>query len=80
MYYVYILKSLKDGKKYIGSTTDFERRLREHNSGGCSSTKHRKPFELVHIEEFNDKKVARKREYFFKSGKGREYIKIILKL
>ncbi|HWJ92022.1 MAG TPA: GIY-YIG nuclease family protein [Flavisolibacter sp.] len=32
-YYVYILKSLKDGKFYIGCTTDVEARLRFHNGG-----------------------------------------------
>jgi len=33
MFYVYILKSEKDGKLYIGYTNDLKRRLEEHNSG-----------------------------------------------
>ncbi|MCK6648914.1 MAG: GIY-YIG nuclease family protein, partial [Bacteroidia bacterium] len=32
MYFVYILRSLKDGRFYKGITSDIERRLREHNS------------------------------------------------
>ena len=75
LYFVYILKSLKDEKKYIGSTSNLERRLNEHNSGGCSSTKHRKPFTLIYCEKFNDKKLALKRENFFKTGKGRDTLK-----
>ncbi|MEK7518008.1 MAG: GIY-YIG nuclease family protein [Patescibacteria group bacterium] len=30
MYYVYVLRSLKDGKLYIGSTSDLKRRCKEH--------------------------------------------------
>lgn len=35
MYYVYLIKSLKDpSKTYIGYTVDLEQRLEKHNSGG----------------------------------------------
>lgn len=34
MYYVYVLKSLKNNKKYIGSTSKSPKeRLKEHNNG-----------------------------------------------
>lgn len=33
MYYVYILKSGKNGKLYKGVTNDLKRRLKEHNEG-----------------------------------------------
>ncbi len=38
-YFVYILKSLKDGKYYIGSTADVVARLNFHNAGLQRSTK-----------------------------------------
>ncbi|MBZ0180937.1 MAG: GIY-YIG nuclease family protein, partial [Melioribacteraceae bacterium] len=38
-YFVYILTSLKDSKRYIGMTSDLNRRLKEHNSGKVKSTK-----------------------------------------
>ena len=72
--FLYILKSSKDSKRYIGVTSDLQRRIIEHNSGLVKSTKHRKPMELIYVEEFNSKTEAMNREKFFKSGKGREYL------
>ena len=66
MYYLYILKSLKDQKGYIGVTSNIEKRIREHNSGKEKSTKHRTPFGLAHSEVFLTLSEARKREWFFK--------------
>jgi len=62
MYYVYILKSKKDGKLYIGSTNNLWRRIKEHNSGLVKSTKSRLPFEIVYYEAYKSEKDARKRE------------------
>jgi len=69
-YYVYILKSLKDGKYYIGSTSNVQNRLIYHNKGLQRSTRHRIPFILVHSEEFSTKKDALIREKKIKSYKG----------
>jgi putative endonuclease len=80
MFFVYILKSLKDGKRYVGYTNNLKRRLLEHNSGICKSTSKRMPLVLIHSEEFEVKSEAMKRERFFKSGIGREYMKSELKL
>jgi len=45
---VYLLRSLKDSKQYIGSTSrGCETRLAEHNKGLVKSTKSRRPFKLV---------------------------------
>jgi len=44
---VYLLKSLKDGKQYIGSTLTLNRRLQQHNAGTVTSTKYRRPLMLV---------------------------------
>jgi putative endonuclease len=70
MYYVYILKSLKDGKYYIGSTSNVENRLNFHNSGKQRSTKFRIPFVLVYKEDWPDRTLAEKREKQIKSYKG----------
>ena len=66
MFYVYILKSLKDDKLYIGSTNDLKRRLSEHNNGLNRSTKSRRPFEIRYYEACFSNKDARKREYNLK--------------
>ena len=76
-YYVYVLKSLKDSRRYIGYTENFERRITEHNNGLVKSTRNRRPFELIYFEEFDNKTEALIREKFFKSGKGRKYLSTI---
>lgn len=62
MFYVYILKSKKDGNLYIGSTNDLKKRFNDHNSGKVFSTKSRRPFEIVYYEAYKSEKDARKRE------------------
>jgi putative endonuclease len=70
MYFVYVLYSLKDLKLYKGSTSNIQKRILRHNSGGNKSTSHRKPFVLVHVEQFEDKSEALKRELFLKTLDG----------
>jgi len=75
MFYVYVLKSLKNSKRYIGYTNKTPKeRLIEHNSGSNKWTRANKPFELVYKEIFSDKTIARKREKFLKSGQGRKFL------
>ena len=63
---MYILKSLKDAKLYIGSTSDLKRRLKEHNSGLVPSTTPRMPFKLVYFEGYANEEEARHREHNLK--------------
>ena len=74
-YFVYILTSEKDGRLYKGLTTDLEKRIREHNNGKTKSTKGYCPWKLIYKEEFITLEEARKREKYFKTGIGREFIK-----
>ncbi len=75
MYYVYVLKSLKSKRFYIGMTNNLKRRLKEHNKGKTKSTKGYKPWELFYYENFHTIKKAREKELYLKSGIGREFIK-----
>jgi putative endonuclease len=75
MYYSYILKSLKDGRYYYGSTEDVNKRLIKHNNGDVKSTKGRRPFEIHFVEEHVDRSLAFKREMFYKSIDGYIYLK-----
>ncbi len=77
MYYVYILKSLKNNKLYKAYTNDLRRRIREHNSGNSIFTKNNGPWELIYYEAFISEKDAKREELFLKSGKGRERIKYL---
>ena len=78
MFYVYVLKSLKNGRHYTGSTNNLERRIHEHNSGQTKYTKIAGPFELIYKESYNTKLEAIRRERFSKTGKGRGVLKQIL--
>lgn len=62
MHYVYLLKSKKDSKFYIGCTSDLKRRFREHNGGLVDSTKNRRPLDLFYYEAYNNIKSAEERE------------------
>ena len=62
MFYVYILRSKKDGDIYLGSTNDLKRRVTEHNQGLSISTKNRRPFEIIYYEAYEFEKDARYRE------------------
>jgi putative endonuclease len=75
MYYSYILKSLKDGRYYYGSTEDVNRRLLKHNNGDVKSTKGRRPFEIHFVEAHVNRSLAFKREVFYKSIEGYIYLK-----
>jgi putative endonuclease len=74
MYYVYILKSLKDGSYYVGSTRDIEERLQRHNQGRSKYTKNKRPWELIYSEAHSDRSSALKREQEIKQHKRSTYI------
>ena len=75
MWYVYVLKSLKDGRLYTGTTADLKRRLNEHNRGRQAGTKHMAPFELAYYEASVSKRDAFKREKYLKTTYGKRYLK-----
>jgi len=78
MYYVYVLKSMKNGKLYKGFTNDLRRRVKEHNNGKSAFTKNNSPWKLIYYEAFYSKEDAKREELFLKSGKGKERIKYLL--
>jgi putative endonuclease len=75
MFYVYVLKSKKDGQLYTGFTTNLKERFRKHNKGQVVVTKFRRPFYLVYYEAYKNKKDAIIAEIFYKTGNGREILR-----
>jgi len=69
VHYTYIIK-LKDKSYYHGSSDDLKQRLKEHKSGGVSSTKNLRPFALVFYAAFFSKKKALDFERYLKSSSG----------
>jgi putative endonuclease len=66
-WYVYVLHSNKDGKLYIGCTSDVAERMQRHNSGNVPATLYRRPLTLIHTEQYEKKADAFNRERFLKS-------------
>ena len=77
-FYIYILYSAKLDKYYVGSTSDIDRRIAEHNRGKSTYTKPGLPWELVYTEEFPTKREAVYREMEIKKRKSRTYIEKII--
>ena len=67
--FVYVLKSDRTGKRYIGHTSNLERRLKEHNAGHVKSTKTGPPWTIVAYEKFSSRSEARWVERSLKNSK-----------
>jgi putative endonuclease len=66
MFFMYILKSIKTERLYIGFANDINRRLKEHNSGLVKSTKPYMPYQCVYYEAYRSKQDAVTREHNLK--------------
>jgi putative endonuclease len=62
MNYVYIIKSRKTNKIYVGCTNDLRKRLNEHNRNRVKSTCNSGPWEVRYYEAFYSKNDAFSRE------------------
>ena len=78
-FYVYFLKSLKDGSYYVGVSKNVMRRLKEHNHGFSKFTAPHRPYELKRVEKFSKIEDAYKREIFIKKKKSKKIIELIIK-
>lgn len=75
MHYVYVLKSLKDGKKYTGYTKNLILRFEQHKKGKVYSTKNRRPLELIYLEGCLNQQDATHREKYLKTHYGKMFLK-----
>ncbi len=69
-YYIYVLKSEKDGMFYTGYTNDLKARLKMHNQGKVTSKKNRIPLVLVYFEGCLSQQDATHREKYLKTSWG----------
>jgi putative endonuclease len=73
-YWVYVLLSLKDNKKYTGYTKNLPSRFEAHQNGEVQSTKNRRPFILIYFEGCLSQKDALKREKYLKTHYGKMFL------
>jgi predicted GIY-YIG superfamily endonuclease len=70
MFYVYLIESLADGQRYVGITTDVERRL---DAGKSVHTSKYGPWRLVTYIAFTNRTKAEAFERYHKSGSGHAF-------
>ena len=76
MKYVYLLRSTSNqDKRYVGVTTDFQRRLIQHNAGQSPHTSRHKPWKVVVVIRFDDDARAKAFEQYLKGGSGYAFAK-----
>ncbi|HXK41006.1 MAG TPA: GIY-YIG nuclease family protein [Candidatus Paceibacterota bacterium] len=78
-FYVYVLKSSKDNRLYIGYTNNLVRRIEEHKKGLSFATKFRFPFKTIYFEGCLNEKDAKRREHYLKTTQGRRFLGLRLK-
>jgi putative endonuclease len=78
-FYIYVLRSEKDKNFYVGYSNDLKSRFEQHCKGQVSSTKDRRPFELIYSEACLDKRDAMHREKYLKTYHGKQFLRNRLK-
>jgi len=75
MYFVYAIRSEVRNYIYVGMTSNLDKRINAHNNGYERTTKPYRPFRLIYKEKFENRREAREREKYFKTGKGKEFLR-----
>ena len=76
---VYVLFSESGNRLYVGYSSNSLERFYWHNlkSKKGFTTRYR-PWKMIHIEFFDDARIARKREKQLKGGQGREWLRNVI--
>ena len=72
VFYCYVLRSEKTGRRYVGSCRDLDNRVRRHNAGESKATKPGVPWVLIRSESFSTRSEAAQRERYYETGRGRD--------
>jgi putative endonuclease len=78
-FYIYVLRSLKDGQNYTGYTKNLKLRFEQHCNGEVESTKNRRPLVLIYFEGCLNQQDATHREKYLKTHFGKMFLKNRLK-
>jgi putative endonuclease len=77
MFYVYIIQSQLDNTFYKGFTMQPNLRLLQHNNKESTYTSRKTPWQLIHLELFDDKTSALKREKSLKKYSHQQIAELI---
>jgi putative endonuclease len=78
-YYVYVLEDIIRGRRYIGYTTNLQRRVREHNQKENFSTQYSSQWKCIYFEACLNQRDALRREKYIKTTQGQRLLKLRLK-
>jgi len=78
MAWLYILKSDLDGRFYVGSTIDLERRLEQHKNHHTPTTHRMGNLQLVFKQEYSEIEEARSIERRLKKLKRKDYLQKVI--
>ena len=77
---MYVIQSRKTNDwLYVGYSERYKERLKQHDRGEVQSTKYYRPFKLIFLEVYVNKKDAKRREKYLKTTKGRTTLRTMLK-
>jgi predicted GIY-YIG superfamily endonuclease len=76
---IYLLINENKNRTYVGFSDNIKRRITEHRNKKVKTTKDFGKFTYKILEKFNDIKLARDAEKYWKSSSGRRKIKDIFK-
>ena len=79
MAYVYILQDAENGRYYVGSTENLDKRYSQHKARKHPSSKRLHTPKLIFKQEFEDIQIARKAERKLKLYKRRDFIEKIVR-
>ena len=77
-YCTYVLFSHHDGDLYVGFSSNLTNRIKDHKNGKVSSTKGRRPLELIYCE-FHQNKYDALEEKYLKSTAGKKGLKLMIR-
>ena len=77
-FYVYILYSQSADRYYVGESENVNERLSSHLKGISKYTSVANDWKIVHVETFESRLLAIKREREIKKKKSRKYIEWLL--
>jgi putative endonuclease len=77
MFHVYAISSLIKNYIYVGMSSKLDDRLERHFKDREKTTRAYRPFGLIYKEAIEIRSEARKREKYWKSGVGKEQLRLI---
>ena len=78
--FIYLIESIKNKKRYLGSTNNSVIRISEHNRGYVKATRINKPWKYIMVINIGSLKEAREIEYYIKRQELQLTVRNVIKI